>query len=191
MQISTSGSFSERYLPYGSLELVSSCEETDTAGDASGAKYARSSQPSVSKSAADTFFCNCKAMAREISSPTGVCLTIPFTVPLPFPFPFLFSFLSSVAVPSPSNFMFASFSRSLSHRPECHPHPLPSSLSLPSLGRLLPQLGASESAQFKSSSLSSIVLSQLCGIIARMSPGLNCRQREGSIFALRSSLRNQ
>ena len=62
-------------------------------------------------------------MAREISSPTGVVLTIPLPLPFCFPVPFPFTFPSSVAIPSPSHPLVPSLSRSLSHRPGCPPHP--------------------------------------------------------------------
>jgi len=86
---------------------------------------------------------------------------------------------------SPSNPVFPSQSQSLSHFPTS---PSPSSLSLPSPGRLLPPLGAPGSAQFSSSSSSSIISSPFGGLTARMSPGSYCQQLGGSISALRSSL---
>jgi hypothetical protein len=134
----------------------------------------------MSDSASYVSFCNCKATAREISSPPGVCLTIPFPLlfPFPFPCPFPFPFPSLVRFPFPVPFA-----------PPCvSSSPSPLSLSLPSPGWLLPPLGAPGSAQFSSSSSSSIISSQFSGLTARKSPGFYCLQRRGSIFALRTSL---
>ena len=124
------------------------------------------------ESASYLSFCNCKATAREISSPPVVRLTIPF--PLRFPFPFT----SFVPFPFPVPFS-----------PPCvSSPPSPLSLSLPSPGQFLPPLGAPGSAQFSSSSYSSIISSQFSGLTPRKSPGLYCREIGGSIFTLRSSL---
>ena len=72
-------------------------------------------------------------MARGISSPPGVCLTIPFPLPFPFPFPFPsciafpipvpFPFPSSVAFPFPFPSLFPTPSQSYYPHPACPPHP--------------------------------------------------------------------
>jgi hypothetical protein len=130
------------------------------------------------ESASYLSFCNCKATAQEISSSPGVCLTIPFPLPFPFPISFPFPFPSFVPFPYPVPFS-----------PPCvSSSPSLSSLSLPSPGQLLPPLGALGSAQFSSSSSSSIISSQFSGLMARKSPGLYCQQLGGLIFPLRSSL---
>ena len=61
-------------------------------------------------------------------------------------------------------------------------------LSLASLGRLLPPLGATGFSQFPSSSSRLIISSQFSGLTARTSPGLYCWQLVGSISTLRSLL---
>ena len=144
----------------------------------------------MSESASYISFCNCKATAREISSPPGVCLTIPFPLLFPFPFPFSiafpFSFAFPFLFPFPSSVPF-SFLVFIS--PHCmSSSPSPSSLLMPSRGQLLPPLGAQESAQFWSSSPLSFISSQFSGPTARKLPGLYWQQLGGSIFALRSSL---
>ena len=117
-------------------------------------------------------------MAWEISSPPGVCLTIPFPLPFPFPFLFLFPFPSIVPFPFLDPFS-----------PPCvSSSPSPLSLSSPSPGWYLPLLGAPASTQVSSSSSSLIISSQFSGLTARKSPGLNCRQLGGWILAQRSLL---
>jgi hypothetical protein len=140
----------------------------------------------MSKSASDISFCKCKATAREISFPPGGCVTMPFPVPFPFPFHFPFPFPFSVAFPFPSP-SFVPFPFLVPFLPRCDTSsPSQLSLSLPSPGWPLPLLGAPGSAQFSSSSSSSIVSSQFSGLTATKSPGSHCRQLGSSIFALRS-----
>jgi len=139
----------------------------------------------VSESASYILFCNCTATAREISSPPGVCLTIPFPLPFPFPFPFSFLVIFPFPFPFPS---FVPFPFLVPVSPPCvTSSPSLSSLSMRWLRRLLPQLSAPGSAQLSSSSSSLIISSQFSGLTARKSPGLYCRQLGGSIFALGSS----
>jgi len=136
----------------------------------------------MSESASHLSFCNSRATAQEISSPPGVCLTISFPLPFPFPFPFPstfpfpFQYIVHLAFPVPFSLLCMSSSPSLS------------SLSLPSLGRLLPQLCTPGSTQFSSSSSLSIISSRFGCLTARKWPSLYCWQLGGSIFALRSSL---
>jgi hypothetical protein len=138
----------------------------------------------MSESASYISFCNGKATAREISSPPGVGLTIPFPLSFHFPFPssvaFPFTFPFPSVVPFPFMVLFSlpwvSSSSSLS------------SLSLPSPEQILPPFGPLGSDLFSSSSSSSIISFQFRGVTARKSPHLICRPLGGSIFALRSSL---
>jgi hypothetical protein len=145
----------------------------------------------VSKSASDISLCNCKAVAREISSPAGVCSTISFPIPLDIPFPFCFLFPSLVAFPSPV--------------PSSVPYPFvvpvsplwessspsPWSLSFSSPGTLRPLLGALEYAHFSSSLSSSIIPSQFSGPTPRTSHIFYCQQFGGSILAMGSTLFHQ
>jgi len=55
----------------------------------------------MSKYDCDISFSNFKAMEWELSSPPGVCVTIPFTVPHHIPNPFHFPFLFSVTISVP------------------------------------------------------------------------------------------
>jgi hypothetical protein len=113
-----------------------------------------------------------------VSESASYSLTIPFPSPFPFPFPVSYPFPSFVPFPFPVPISLPCVSSS----------PSPSSLSLSSPERLRPPLSAPGSAQFSSSSSSSIISSQFSGPTARKSTGLYCRQLGGSIFALRSSL---
>jgi len=145
----------------------------------------------MSESASDISFCNCNAMARLISSPSGVCLTLPFPLPYQFCFPFpcsvAFSFLFPfrIPLPFPSDHSFP-FSVLFS-TPWVSSSPSLLSLLLPSQGRLLQSLGALWFVQFPSSSSLLIMSSQFWGLTARKLPGLYCRQLCCSISALWSS----
>jgi len=143
----------------------------------------------MSEAASYVSFCHCNATAREISSLPGVCFTIHFHVPFLFPFPFP----SLIAFPFPIPFQFLSFVSVSFPVPFSQPYmfssPSASSLSLWSLGRLIPPLGAVASGQFSSSPLvSSIISCQFRGPTARKSPRLYCWQLGDSILALGSSL---
>jgi len=92
------------------------------AGDPSGSKYTRSSEPSLSVSGSYISISNCKVTAREISSPSGVCSTIPSLYYIPSPAPALSPSLPQFPSLSPSHSIFPSLSRSHSHRPMSPPH---------------------------------------------------------------------
>jgi len=141
----------------------------------------------MSKSASYISFCNCNNMAQMIESPPDVCLTIPFPLQFPFTFSYPFPFPSSVGFPFP----FPSFLPFPFPVPFSPPHlssPWPLSLSLPSPGWILLPLSSPGSAQFWSSSSSSIISSWFCHLTSRKSSGFYCWQRGGSIFARGSSL---
>jgi len=153
--------------------------------NASGGNYVNSSYPSVSESALYGSFCNSQVTVQELSFPPGVCLIILFPFQFRFPFPFTFSIAVPIPLPVTSTVPF--------HLPVRFSQPCvllvssQFSMSLPSLGQLLPLLWAGRSAQLTSSLFSSIISSQLTALGVRTWPELYCRQHGGSNLAECSS----